>query len=262
MHNATAPRVVIAAISGPTCSGKTTLAKHLGRIIPSSLLLFQDDFAPPAELVPVDPKHGWQDWDDAKGAILWDKQRATLRQIRATGTLPDEHASHDHLNEQVPVPISEEVQTTWRRRFEELLQRQEVKPTIVIAEGFLMLVDPESVREFDVRLFMREDYAVLKRRREERHGYHTQVLSDAEGSLWRDPPEYWDLCVWPAYLRAHAPLFVDGDVERGLLDPAAIEGGQLLEAKELGMEEMVVRACEAIYEAVESDRGRERWTSP
>ncbi|BGP50396.1 ribosylnicotinamide kinase [Rhodotorula kratochvilovae] len=257
MSDATTPRVVIAAISGATCSGKTTLAKHLGRIIPSSLLLFQDDFAPPAELVPVDPKHGWQDWDDVRGAILWDEQRETLRRIRATGTLPDEHASHDHLNEQVPVPISEEVQSSWRRRFEELLQRQGEKPTIVIAEGFLMLVDPESTREFDVRLFMREDYAVLKRRREERMGYHTQ-----EGALWRDPPEYWDLCVWPAYLRAHAPLFAGGDVERGEFDPQAIEGVQLLEAKELGMEEMVVRACEAIYEAVESGVGRERWARP
>lgn len=43
--------------------------------------------------------------------------------------------------------------------------------TIVVAEGFLMLVDPESVRHFDVRFFMREDHAVLKKRREERHGY-------------------------------------------------------------------------------------------
>ncbi|GAA5891247.1 hypothetical protein JCM8208_002559 [Rhodotorula glutinis] len=254
------PRVIIAGISGATCSGKTTLAKHLARIIPSSILLFQDDFAPPAEQIPVDPKHGWQDWDDAKGAILWDKQRDTLRRIRETAKVPDEHFSHDAFNEQYlgPVPISDEVQQEWRKRFKELLERQEGdKPTIVIAEGFLMLVDPESVREFDVRLFMREDYAVLKQRREDRHGYHT-----AEGSLWKDPPEYWDSCVWPAYLRAHAPLFVSRDVEHGAFDPHAIDGIELLEANELGMEAMVVRACGAIYKAVESGEGRERWAAP
>lgn len=114
-------------------------------------------------------------------------------------------------------------------------------------------------------------------------------------SSCQDPPEYWvsllrpppdlqnlrargvsgariaatdsrsplqDKCVWPAYLRAHSPLFQKGDVESGSVDPSAIEGVELLEAKELGMEAMVVRACERIYEAVKSGKGREQWTKP
>jgi energy-coupling factor transporter ATP-binding protein EcfA2 len=65
------PRVVIVAIGGPTSSGKTTLAKHLARVLPSTTLsLFQDDFAPPSELVPFDEVNGWQDWDDAAGAFV------------------------------------------------------------------------------------------------------------------------------------------------------------------------------------------------
>ncbi|BGP18586.1 hypothetical protein JCM10213_002126 [Rhodosporidiobolus nylandii] len=253
-----APRIIIAAIGGPTCGGKTTLAKHLARILPpGSLSLFQDDFAPPQELVPVDPKYGWQDWDDAAGAIQWDKQREALRHLRETGTFPEAHYSHDHLNAQIPVPISDEVAAEWRRKFEELVEGEADKPTFVIADGFLLLVDPESVREFDVRLFVREDYATLKRRREERHGYHTQ-----EGSLWQDPPGYWDNCVWPAYLRAHRPLFQDGDVEAGAVDSNAIEGVRLFEAKELGMEKMVVQALEAIYEAVKSGRTAKDWKKP
>ncbi|BGO93599.1 ribosylnicotinamide kinase [Rhodotorula toruloides] len=257
-----APRVFIAAIGGATCSGKTTTAKHLARIIPSSLLLLQDDFAPPAEKVPVDPRYGWQDWDDAEGAIEWDRQRETIRELREKGELPESYVSHDHLNEQVPVPISEEVTEKWRSRFEELLQHDEEKPTIVIAEGFLMLVDPESVRNFDLRFFIREDYATLKKRRYERHGYHTAVQSDPEGSLWRDPPDYWDKCVWPAYLKAHRPLFVNGDVESGAIDSSAIEGVELFEAKELSMDEMVDRAAARIYGAVKSGQTKERWTKP
>ncbi|GAA5889150.1 hypothetical protein JCM6882_009755 [Rhodosporidiobolus microsporus] len=252
------PRVVLVAIGGPTCSGKTTLAKHLQRVLPAGTLsLFQDDFAPPSELVPVDPVHGWQDWDDAKGAIQWDRQREAIRTLRATGTFPESHSSHDHLNIQVPVPISDDVAAEWRKKFEELVEGEEEKPIFVIADGFLLLVDPESVREFDVRLFVREDNATLKRRREERHGYHT-----AEGSLWRDPPNYWDLCVYPAYLRAHKPLFVDGDVEAGPIDSAAIEGVKLFEAKELGMEKMVVQSLEAIYETVTSGRTAKDWKKP
>lgn len=62
------PRVVIIAVGGATCSGKTTLAKHLNQILPGSVILHQDDFAPPAEKVPMHPMYGVQDWDDAAGA--------------------------------------------------------------------------------------------------------------------------------------------------------------------------------------------------
>jgi nicotinamide/nicotinate riboside kinase len=62
------PRLVIVAIGGPTCSGKTTLAKHLQRILPNATSLFQDDFSPPSEEVPWNEKYGVQDWDDAGGA--------------------------------------------------------------------------------------------------------------------------------------------------------------------------------------------------
>lgn len=65
---ASPPRVFIVAISGSTCSGKTTLAKHLHRILPGALLLHQDDFAPPESLIPIHPVYGVQDWDDAPGA--------------------------------------------------------------------------------------------------------------------------------------------------------------------------------------------------
>lgn len=174
-----APRLVIVAIGGPTCSGKTTLAKALAKVLPSSRCLFQDDFAPPAEKVPMHPVHQVQDWDDPDGAIEWDRQRSTLRYLREHGDFPSAHYSHDHLNAQIPVPIAEELQKEWRDRFAALLEKEREKAKaegqeelqIIIADGFLMLVDPESVREFDVRLFVREEYAELKRRREERHGY-------------------------------------------------------------------------------------------
>jgi hypothetical protein len=49
-----------------------------------------------------------------------------------------------------------------------------------------MLVDMESVKEFDVRLFVREEYGVLKQRRVERHGYVSSscwALSGYAGGL-------------------------------------------------------------------------------
>lgn len=61
-------RVCIIAIDGASCSGKTTLAKHLNQILPNSIIFHQDDFAPAQELIPIHPVYGVQDWDDAEGA--------------------------------------------------------------------------------------------------------------------------------------------------------------------------------------------------
>jgi len=41
------------------------------------------------------------------------------------------------------------------------------------------------------------------------------VQSDPEGSLWRDPPHYWEQIVWPAYVEAHKDILADGDIEHG-----------------------------------------------
>ncbi|KAM0753416.1 P-loop containing nucleoside triphosphate hydrolase protein [Meredithblackwellia eburnea MCA 4105] len=260
------PKVTIICVAGPTCSGKTTLAKHLRQIIPNSVILHQDDFAPPAELVPYHPVHKVQDWDDPDGAILWDSQRSSLRHLRATGSLPPNHSSHDHLNEQVPVPIPQSLADEWRRKFEDLAvvdeRGGEEKRKYIICDGFLMLYDAESVREFDVRIFVRESYEVLKQRREDRHGYHTAVQSDPEGALWRDPPNYWDNIVWPAFLKAHHHQFVSGNVEYGQPNREVIEGLEVMEASKMGMEEMVGRACEMVYKWVKDGNTVNKWKRP
>ncbi|KWU46008.1 P-loop containing nucleoside triphosphate hydrolase protein, partial [Rhodotorula sp. JG-1b] len=211
-------RMLIAAIGGATGSGKTTLAKHLGRIIPS-LLVFQDDFAPPEDKVPIDPRYGWQDWDDKAGAIEWDRQREVFHSIRESGQVPPEHSSHDHLNEQVPVEIEDETERKWAERRVHADPRLSTRSKIVVTEGFLILVDPETSRQFDLQFFLRGDYATLKQRRIDRQGYVRVPSRLIFSWLSQDPPGYWEKCVWPAYLSAHAPLFVDGDVEKGAIDP-------------------------------------------
>lgn len=79
----------------------------------------------------------------------------------------------------------------------------------------------------------------------------------ASSSHWQDPPDYWQNIVWPSYLYAHSSLFLDGDVEHGKIDPSVAENIVLLEANELGMEEMVEKACKAIFKAVRVREGLE-----
>jgi len=55
-------------------------------------------------------------------SVIWERQRATLHHIRATGEIPDGHASHDHLNEQNTVPVRQDIVDKWTSDFEQLAQ--------------------------------------------------------------------------------------------------------------------------------------------
>jgi len=204
-------KVILIGVGGATCSGKTTLAKHLRTVLPNSFIIHQDDFAPPQELVPYHPTYNVQDWDDAPGAIQWPRLESALKHVREHGSLPEGHYSHDHLNEQKKVPISDDILRHWSDKFsaiEESWRVKDVRIVWALLDGFLLYWDKAVVDTLDVRVFLNVPEEVLKKRRNERHGYHT-----AEGSLWRDPPQYWEQIVYPAYVRAHERMFKDGNVE-------------------------------------------------
>ncbi|KAF8170292.1 P-loop containing nucleoside triphosphate hydrolase protein [Mycena galopus ATCC 62051] len=244
-------QVILVGIGGATCSGKTTLAKHLKRILPNSVIIHQDDFAPPQELVPVHPVHNVQDWDAPAGAIDWPRLISFLHEVKATGEIPADHRSHDHLNEQKDLPIPEAVRDRWIARFESLHAQcaagDDADVDIVwgLVDGFLLYWHPEVIAQLDVRIFLRVPHDVLRARRHERHGYHTAVQSDPEGTLWRDPPQYWENIVYPAYVDANREVFEEGDVEKGK-PTAKVEKLVLLESLEMSMGDAVSRSCEVI----------------
>jgi len=242
-------RVILVGVGGATCSGKTTLAKHLRRILPDSVIIHQDDFAPPQELVPIHPVYKVQDWDAPAGAISWPKLISFLRHVKETGKIPPDHRSHDHLNEQKDVPIPDVVRDKWVRVFEDIARKQEgqKREKIIwgLVDGFLLYWHPDVIKELDVRIFLRVPHDVLRKRRHERHGYHTAVQSDPEGTLWRDPPEYWEQIVYPAYVEAHTDVFEGGDVEAGL-PGKKVEKLIMLETLKMSMGEAVERCCEVL----------------
>jgi nicotinamide/nicotinate riboside kinase len=171
-------RVILVGIGGATCSGKTTLAKHLNRILPNSVIIHQDDFAPPQELVPIHPKWNVQDWDAPAGAINWPRLVTFLQKVKSTGEIPSDHRSHDHLNEQKDIPVREEVDRRWRAAFEQLeadMQGHGERIVWGLADGFLLYWNEDVINQLDVRVFLRVPHDVLKKRRDERHGYHTAV---------------------------------------------------------------------------------------
>lgn len=74
---------------------------------------------------------------------------SVLTTIRETGEVPAEHHSHDHLNEQVEVPVEADMIAAWKGKFEGMrmeLEGKGEKVVWVIVDGFLLYWDKVRIR--------------------------------------------------------------------------------------------------------------------
>ncbi|KAL0062270.1 ribosylnicotinamide kinase [Marasmius tenuissimus] len=169
----------------------------------------------PVEKLPKDPEFGFENWDDPEGAVEWDRMANYLTELKKTGVL-GEHHSVDSFNQNAAVPVDDEVISKWKKLSEKVFterQSQGENLVWVIVDGFLLYWDERIVSTLDVKAFVRISEDVAKARREAR-SYYTP-----EGDTWRDPPQYWEKIVWPAYLKAHKHIFENGDVVAGIPKP-------------------------------------------
>ncbi|KAJ7199380.1 P-loop containing nucleoside triphosphate hydrolase protein [Mycena pura] len=226
-------KVIIIGIGGATSSGKTTLANHVHNCLHNSIVIHQDDFVPPAEKLPKDPEFGFVNWDDAPGAIEWDRMASFLRDLKKTGYLPSDHQSYDSFNENAAVPVDDQMISEWKKQSEQFvaqhLQNFGVKLVFAVVDGFLLYWDKRITSNFDIQVFLRVPEDVAKARRAAR-SYYTP-----EGEIWCDPPQYWEKVAWPAYVRAHENMFEGKDVTAGRLKGDFL----LFEGMEMKMEDMV-----------------------
>ncbi|KAF8995479.1 hypothetical protein BDQ17DRAFT_1365672 [Cyathus striatus] len=213
----------------------------LNKILPDSVIIHQD----PQELVPIHPVHQVQDWDAPKAPSLGTE----------TGEIPPDHRSHDHLNEQKEVLVDQNTRQRWINHFQSLKKEErQIRATqttnyMGLVDGFLLYWHKDVIDQLDIRIMLRVPHDVLKQRRHERHGYHTAVQSNAEGTLWRDPPQYWENIVYPAYVDAHKDIFLDGDVEQGT-PGSKVEGLVLLESLNVTMSDAIDRCCIVLSETM------------
>ncbi|KAF2748998.1 P-loop containing nucleoside triphosphate hydrolase protein [Sporormia fimetaria CBS 119925] len=219
----TTPHTLLLGLSGPSCSGKTTLSRLLRDIIPHVSILHLDDFFLPDAQIPL--RDGIQDWD-CIDALNLPSLTSALAYIKTHSTLPPDLVSKEDLNEVGEHGVDEGVIEGWRARVGEMIHAygrggeegkgREVR--VFIVDGFLLFSeDMREVREmFDIKLFLRARYEFVKQRRENRKGYVT-----LEG-FWEDPEGYVDDIVWPNYAADHAFLFRLGDVN-GEIDTKVCE---------------------------------------
>ncbi|KAM0481828.1 hypothetical protein ACHAPX_003157 [Trichoderma viride] len=203
-------KALIVALSGCSSSGKTTLARLLRDIFPSSFILHEDDFYRPETELPM--KDGLLDWDCAE-SIDVPAMAEALSYIRQHASFPPTLASKEDQNSVGKCPVPSTTISALKSKVSSLLHSTHPLTTsalnLCILDGFLLY--PPSMAaiqpHLDIKIFLRASYAKAKARREARDGYVT-----LEG-FWADPPGYVDKIVWPNYVAEHSWMFQDGDVE-------------------------------------------------
>jgi nicotinamide/nicotinate riboside kinase len=201
------PTNLLLALSGPSSSGKTTIARLLRDILPKNVfILHEDDFYKTDAEIPLNTTHNLADWDCLESIDL-PALSAALEHIKAHGSPPPDLQSKEDMNSVGEVGVDAGALEDLKRRAEGLKLQGDVR--VAIVDGFLLFSEEmQEIRDaFDVKLFLRTDYETAKKRREARSGYVT-----LEG-FWADPPGYVDKIVWPNYVKDHKYMFRDGNVE-------------------------------------------------
>lgn len=215
------PPFLFIGLSGPSCSGKTTLTRYLKEIFPCTRVIHEDDYYLPTKALPY--RDGFQNWDCA-GAFNVPELISTLHEMRVTGSsiapiLPKEDGRSSPGDSLDFVGSIRRDVRGWAQQHN-LGDLTSVLPEIpsavggtrlavqvTLVEGIMLF--GKSVRElhdmFDVRILVRGRYKELKQRRAGRR-YETD-----EG-WWTDPDGYFDRVVWPEYAEEHQHLFKDRDV--------------------------------------------------
>ncbi|KAJ5505926.1 Phosphoribulokinase/uridine kinase [Penicillium expansum] len=239
-------KAVIIGISGPSSSGKTTLARLLQRVFCgvnlkpedsrlNTFIIHEDDFYFPDDKIPYTTTASGekiQDWDTASAIDIPFLSQA-LHYVRENGTLPPRLRSKEDQNDQTDSGVSDEIvqelrDTVSSRLGDGAAGKDTESPTIAFLEGFLLFAPPEkeqhvlrSVHDaIHLPLFLPAAYELVKARREGRSGGDgktgTDIDLDAEDdrppqNFWVDPPGYVDDVVWPRYVTDHAWLLIAED---------------------------------------------------
>ena len=205
------PSATILGLSGPSSSGKTTLARLLRSIFPHTLILHEDDFYRPEEHLPF--RAGLRDWDCAASLDIPALVKA-LNFIRDNGRLPEWLVSKEDRNTAGEHGVPAETIERLEGLIAEWMQgkggsRLTSERKMVFIDGFLLF--GKSMRDMreaiDIKILLRAKFAKVKERREKRKGYVTLE------SFWEDPPGYVEKVVWPAYVEEHCFMFQEGDVD-------------------------------------------------
>ncbi|KAL9623708.1 MAG: hypothetical protein Q9160_001938 [Pyrenula sp. 1 TL-2023] len=279
-------KCLIIGLSGPSSSGKTTLARLLREIftIPASpetsnrsislTIIHEDDFYKTDAEIPLittPTSNTFRDWDCALALNIPSLQH-TLSHITTHARLPPSLTSKEDQNAVGPHGVPETTILALKAEARTWLTALNLPAaaddddeggqiSLFILDGFLLYPSPSPSSSLPqsipsllpLKLFLHSTRAQTLSRRLARTGYVT-----LEG-FWADPPGYVEEVVWPNYVRDCGWVFEGGDVDRGDVSAEAggvgvrvgpIRGGGDGEG-EGGMEEVLGWGAREVREGVE-----------
>lgn len=260
------PPIFLLAISGPSSTGKTTLAHLLSHVfsldpqISVPLILHADDFCREIEDIPTDPATGYVDADGPEG-VNFARMVETLDHVKASAkagetsllppgfqgwyadAFPDQAAKALGM---VPASLLAELKGEVVAALGLTQLPDMARYRIVILEGFLLYHHADVRRRLDAKLFVRLDHAEAKKRRFTRPGYGSAEAKQDE--FWKTE-DYFEKMVWKNYVLAHGAMFVGGDVEGEVDELVAREWGVMVQQRvNQGVEETLRWAVKAVLE--------------
>eukprot|EP00929_Paragymnodinium_shiwhaense_P041407 TRINITY_DN21501_c0_g1_i1.p1 TRINITY_DN21501_c0_g1~~TRINITY_DN21501_c0_g1_i1.p1 ORF type:complete len:302 (-),score=62.28 TRINITY_DN21501_c0_g1_i1:149-925(-) len=167
-------RVYIVGVCGPSCGGKSTLARKLGDMLDSPAHPVPLDAYFQLEHIHEDPNFG-KNWERPQG-VDFERLRTDIEAMAQTlataSTMPsvlldvdDPRQGHVHI-----------LRDEWQGR-----DLSDMDQVVLLAEGFLLFHDPKLCSLFDAMVWVEADGEVCCRRRHARDGQH---LSAEEFDRW------------------------------------------------------------------------------
>lgn len=191
--------MIVVGISGASCSGKTTLARHLRHVVHDAEILYLDDFYKPDSALPRDAA-GAPDWD-VPASFDVEAVCAAIERCRREDRLPGRGETREERNSESPLLLTAFETAALAQFFAEIVGGERV----LVVEGLYLFDEGSPLGALmDVRVICPANFEILKARREARPGYHT-----AEG-YWMDPPNYYATHVWPRFLDHNGYLYAPG----------------------------------------------------
>jgi nicotinamide/nicotinate riboside kinase len=203
--------VKIIGFSGPSSSGKTTVAYILQRIFPNiTYVLHADDFCKKFDQSPV--VNGYLDCD-GPDAVDFVRMAQVLDHIKSHEGIPPEDFK-SWQDDVFPGQEEKALKTVHADLIETLkfeVERSGIDAStkLVLVDGFLLFHNAEIRKRLDLMLFFRLSHDVAKERRFSRQGYVPEAKPE---DFWKTE-DYFEKMVWRCYSEQHAFMFRDGDVE-------------------------------------------------
>ncbi|GAB7350115.1 hypothetical protein MBLNU459_g0780t1 [Dothideomycetes sp. NU459] len=212
--------VLTIGISGSSSAGKTTLCALLGLILPPVLssssvklvALHCDAYCKEFEDLPS--RHDGILDADSRDSIDMAEIHKAVDHVILHAEAPESYQSFAFIEKDI-ANAQNKLRPEFVTEMQELIRCANWRNfcAVALVDGFLLYHDQDMREKLNVKLFFRTSRATAKLRRFGRYG--EGAAPEGSEEFWKTE-SYFENCVWPNYVKEHAFMFPEGDVEASI----------------------------------------------